>query len=88
MNETVGVGELRQNLSKYLKRIEAGERFTVTDRNRPVAYLGPTLTSARERLIAEGRLIPASGPFTLPDPVRLEGEPNGLSRALEEVREE
>ena len=41
MSETVGVAELRQNLSVYLRKIAAGERFVVTDRNRPVAMLGP-----------------------------------------------
>ncbi|MGD0196641.1 MAG: type II toxin-antitoxin system prevent-host-death family antitoxin, partial [Solirubrobacteraceae bacterium] len=38
---TVGVAELRQNLSKYLRLVERGERLVVTDRNRPVAELGP-----------------------------------------------
>ena len=41
MDRTVGVAELRQNLSRYLRRVEAGERLLVTDRNRPVAELGP-----------------------------------------------
>jgi antitoxin (DNA-binding transcriptional repressor) of toxin-antitoxin stability system len=39
MTDTVGVAELRQNLSVYLRRIEKGERLIVTDRNRPVAPL-------------------------------------------------
>lgn len=34
---TVGVTELRQNLSKYLRLVGQGERLIVTDRNRPVA---------------------------------------------------
>jgi prevent-host-death family protein len=38
---TVGIAELRQNLSSYLRRVEAGERLTVTDHNRPVAELVP-----------------------------------------------
>ena len=41
MSEMVGVAELRQNLSVYLRRVAAGERLTVTDRNRPVAELVP-----------------------------------------------
>jgi antitoxin (DNA-binding transcriptional repressor) of toxin-antitoxin stability system len=36
----VGVAELRQNLSL----VEQGERLVVTDRNRPVAELGPPPT--------------------------------------------
>lgn len=41
MNRAVGVAELRQNLSRYLRRVEQGERLLVTDRNRPIAELAP-----------------------------------------------
>ncbi len=37
----VGVRELRQNLSRYLRRVGAGEHFEVTERNVPVAILAP-----------------------------------------------
>jgi prevent-host-death family protein len=81
MSETVGVAQLRQNLSEYLRRIEAGERFVVTDRSRPVASLGPLAESARERLVAEGRLLPARRPGTATtEPVVLSGDPAGLAR--------
>ena len=54
----VGVRELRQNLSVYLRRIDRGERFEVTDRGRPVALLVPLPSglSPLQRLIAEGRV--------------------------------
>jgi prevent-host-death family protein len=53
----VGIRELRQNLSQYLERVAAGERFEVTERNLPVTILAPLpgRSSARERLIAAGR---------------------------------
>ena len=53
----VGVRELRQNLSVYLRRIDRGERFEVTDRGRPVALLVPLAAheSPLERLVAQGR---------------------------------
>ena len=41
MATNVGVRELRQNLSVYLRRVARGERFVVTDRREPVAELGP-----------------------------------------------
>jgi prevent-host-death family protein len=41
MAETVGVRELRQNLSKYLDRVKAGEDLVVTERGREVARLMP-----------------------------------------------
>ena len=84
---TVGVAQLRQNLSEYLRRVERGERLVVTDRNRPVAELGPPPATgdALDRLIAEGRV---SRPLrrALPEPLKLDGDPYGLSRALEDVR--
>ena len=86
---TVGVAELRQNLSRYLRRVQRGERLVVTDRNRPVAELGPppTTGAALDRLIADGKV---SRPLRrgLPVPLELGGDPYALSRALDEVRGE
>lgn len=39
---TVGVRELRQNLSRYLERVKAGETLTVTERGTEVARLVPS----------------------------------------------
>jgi prevent-host-death family protein len=41
MGDSVGVRELRQNLSKYLVRVKRGETLTVTERGREVAALVP-----------------------------------------------
>lgn len=38
---SIGVRELRQNASKYLRQVEQGETLTITDRGRPVAQLTP-----------------------------------------------
>jgi prevent-host-death family protein len=86
---TVGVAQLRQNLSKYLRLVARGERLVVTDRNRPVAELGPPPASgpALDRLIAEGRVSPPRS-RRLPEPLELDGDPLGLSRALDEIRGE
>jgi len=40
--KTVGVRQLRQNLSKYLERVKDGETLTVTERGREVARLVPS----------------------------------------------
>ena len=39
--DDVGVRELRQNLSVYLRRIQQGETLRVTDHGHPVALLTP-----------------------------------------------
>jgi prevent-host-death family protein len=87
--DRVGVAELRRNLSVYLRRVERGERLVVTDRNRPVAELGPPASTGAEldRLIAEGRVSP---PLRrgLPEPLQLNGDPHALSSALDGVRGE
>ena len=86
--DSVGVGQLRQNLSRYLRRVEAGERLVVTDRNRPVAELGPPASApgARlDRLLAEGRVSPPRR-TGFPRPLELTGDPHALSRALDEIR--
>ena len=89
MSSTVGVAELRQNLSKYLRLVERGERLVVTERNRPVAELGPPPSTgeALDRLIADGRV---ARPVRrgLPEPLELTGDVHALSRALDEVRGE
>ncbi|MGE4426098.1 MAG: type II toxin-antitoxin system Phd/YefM family antitoxin [Solirubrobacteraceae bacterium] len=86
---TVGVAELRQNLSQYLRRVADGERLVVTDRNRPVAELGPPPSTgeALDRLIAAGRVRPPAR-RGLPEPLVLDGDPGALSRALDEIRGE
>ena len=89
MSNTVGIAELRQNLSLYLRRVENGERLLVTDRNRPVAELGPAPSSRTsiDRLIAEGRVArPARR--GLPPPLQMDGDAHALSRALDEIRGE
>lgn len=55
--ERVGVRELRQNLSKYLRRVARGETLEVTERGRPVAILGPLTEPASplDRLVSAGR---------------------------------
>jgi prevent-host-death family protein len=89
MSETVGVAELRQNLSKYLRRVARGERLVVTDRNRPIAELGPvTRGGTLERLIAEGKVAPPSRTARDYRPIKLPVDGMTLSDALEEIRGE
>lgn len=56
----IGVRELRQHTSEWLRQVQQGESFEITDRGRPVALLGPVPDDPIERMIAEGRLRPAT----------------------------
>jgi prevent-host-death family protein len=60
--KTIGVRQLRQQASRYLREVEAGETIQVTDRGRPVAMLVPVPAEGPlSRLVSSGRLIPAEG---------------------------
>jgi prevent-host-death family protein len=57
---SIGIRELRQHASRYLRDVERGETIEITDRGRPVARIVPTGDGdAIERLLAAGRLSPA-----------------------------
>lgn len=59
----VGVRDLRDGLSRYLSSVRDGHTITVTDHGRPIARIVPAGDpTSLERLIAEGRVTPASGP--------------------------
>ncbi|MDH3525690.1 MAG: type II toxin-antitoxin system prevent-host-death family antitoxin [Acidobacteriota bacterium] len=87
--EQVGIRELRQNLSVYVRRLRAGQRFEVTDRGQPVGYLVPL----KEPSSAIGRLV-ASGLASSPEGdledlgMPLESPRKSLSEALAETRRE
>jgi prevent-host-death family protein len=86
----VGVRELRQNLSVYLRRVKAGETLEVTEHGQTVARLTPqppeTLSPLR-RLIAEGRATAPTGRINdIPPPITIEGV--SVSKILQEMRDE
>jgi prevent-host-death family protein len=87
----IGIRELRQNASEYVRAAESGETIEVTDRGRPVARLAPLPKgeSILDRLIAEGKATPAQGDLLdlgPPPPPRPGARP--LSEVLDEMRED
>lgn len=83
---------MRQNLSVYVKRVrEEGRAYEVTERGEPVARLTPLEgrpMSRIERMMADGRITPATRSWDeLPPPIPLPpGRP--LSEILQEMRDE
>lgn len=63
MTERVGIRELRQDLSRYLRRVRAGERLIVTERRQPVAVIEPWADESNpfDRLVAAGRARRGNG---------------------------
>lgn len=85
----VGVRELRQNLSVYLRRVEQGESLDVTEHGRIVARLGPAPApeaGTLERLVTERRATPPTRPFDqLPVPMPSTGS---VTAALRDMRDD
>jgi prevent-host-death family protein len=86
-----GIRELKDNLSEYVRRAEAGERIAVTAHGRVVAMLGPAEKEARGRprsrfdaLVAEGVIrLPAEAGDPLEDwPTTTIRLPKGTAAAL------
>ena len=81
---SVGVRQLKNSLTRYLRLVDQGQALLVTNRNRVVAVLkkpdrnsAPTLEEKLAALVAEGKLLPAAkpGPFKPFKPVRVKGQP-------------
>ena len=85
----IGVRELRQNLSVYLRRVKAGEALEVTERGNVVALLVPLPDpdTPLERLIASGRATRPAGSSRDLEPPKGRASTK-LSAALLQEREE
>jgi len=85
---SVGIRDLKNKLSRYVRRVAAGERVAVTDRGRVVAELVPPSPGASagrpgyDRLVAAGVLRP---PLEQGDPLAdlpALALPRGIAAAL------
>ncbi|HEY7500619.1 MAG TPA: type II toxin-antitoxin system prevent-host-death family antitoxin [Vicinamibacterales bacterium] len=72
--QTIGVRELKSQLSECLRRVEAGEQMTVTDRGRPIATLAPI---ERAPAVEWARVMAAKGRAAWAG-----GRPQGLKRRI------
>jgi prevent-host-death family protein len=61
----MGIRELRDSLTKTIRRVRAGETIEVTHDGEPVAVIAPYRRSRLDQLIAEGRATPGR-PFRTP----------------------
>ena len=90
---SVGVRELKNSLTRYLRLVDQGQALLVTNRNQVVAVLkkpdrnsASTLEEKLAALVAEGKLLPAlhAAPFKPFKPVAVKGKP--VSRMIIEDR--
>jgi len=90
MAEPVGVRELRQNLSKYLDRVKAGQDLVVTEHGREVARLVPIGAEAYAELAARlGASVPVETLEAIAARLSAPGAPAGTADAyLADARSE
>jgi prevent-host-death family protein len=92
----VSVREIKNRLSEYLRRVQAGEEIVITSRGRPIARLAPpaarsedTEAEAIARLRAQPWIRPGSGgkPRGSERPVRIGAGEKTLSEIVSELRD-
>jgi prevent-host-death family protein len=90
--DTVTVSELNQQTARVLERVKAGESLEITEYGQTVARLLPAASTTGapilDRLIAQGRAVPATaaGPIP-PTPPRDDSDGDiSLTEALEQMR--
>jgi len=94
MMERVSISQLKDQLSAYLKKVQAGETVLVMDRDKPVAKLERVDPAVDEdaryqRLVAAGLVKPAKRPLTMNmiQPIDLGFDAKVVDALLEEREE-
>jgi prevent-host-death family protein len=96
--ESVGVRDLKNRLTHYLRVVQEGRTILVTSRGRPVARLVPAAPTRKTRLpleleqrmwelAADGFLVWNGGDSHLPKPAAVNKGPRLLSDLVVEDRE-
>lgn len=88
--ERIGIRELRQHASRYVRLAQAGHRIAVTDRGKLVAYLVPAEepSSPLARLEAAGQVRRATGSILDVVPLPVAPAERPLSEILQQLRDE
>ena len=87
---TVGIRELKNRLSEYLRRVKAGEIVIITERGRPVGQILPIQGDSVNRLnaLVEAGIVEWNGQrLPLYQPKALNRGQNQLSDLVVEDRE-
>ena len=88
--EKVGIRELKENMSRCLKKVKAGESIIVTDRKKEIAVISPIANSKSDverifQLIQKGEAAWSGGkPEGMPQRVVIKGK--SVSSAVVEDR--
>lgn len=93
--DRIGVRELRQHASRWLRLVAMGETYEITVRGVPVARLSPIISadSALEQLVSEGLVSLATEDFdglldSLGTPLEIASDMMSTSQRLAELRDD
>ena len=92
--DSVTVIELNRQTAKELDRNKAGDSLEISEHGRPVARLSPAVPTTGapllDRLIAQGRAVPAANSGPIPPTSAREAAEEGvsLSATLAEMRDD
>lgn len=87
---TVGIRELKTQLSEYLRRVKAGQTIVITERGQPIGRIVPQAESLDERMqrLADAGLIAWSGKKLEPfEPFVVNESEHLISDIVVELRE-
>ncbi|HEX7082728.1 MAG TPA: type II toxin-antitoxin system prevent-host-death family antitoxin [Gaiellaceae bacterium] len=85
---SMGIRELRDNLTAAVRRVRAGETIEVTHDGEPVAVLAPVRRDALDDLIVRGEARPATRPLDLSAPLWVNTSGKNVSESLDEQRDD
>lgn len=86
---SIGIRELRQHASQYLRQVQQGETIEITDRGQPVALLTPVPAGSQlEELAARGQATRPTDDLLALDPLASAAAEGGTpSEVLAAMRE-
>ena len=88
--QTVGVRDLKSQLSEYLRQVKAGETIVITEHGRPIGRIIPEPLSVDERLrrlVESGDLLWDGEPLSPFEPVGVNEGATLLADIVAELRE-
>ena len=77
MNEEIGSYDAKTRLAEILRRVEAGEQFTITNRGKPVADLIPSRAASEQQVVTAIANILKARKYKLSDEELLELKQKG-----------
>ena len=87
---TVGIRELKTNLSKYLRRVKTGQTVIITERGKPIGRIVPEGLSQAERLetlVASGLVLQKCKKLHPREPVIVNKSAQQISTLVSENRD-